>query len=251
MEFVKIAPGEFQMGCALDDPPELPGGIYSPCPPESKPAHRVRIKKAFEIGKFEVTQAQWQAVMGKNPSYFVGSDRPVEQVLWSDVQEFLSKLNARNDGYRYRLPTEAEWEYCARAGSTGQFGGSALADSAWYGAGGKTLIESAGQTYPVGQKAPNAWGLYDCSAMSKSGSRTGLATATTNPGRPSIQRARPRGNTTWLAEAPGIRMPATCGLEPLRDRPGIEAPGHGIPLRSRISPIESTVSRDHLDRPPA
>lgn len=162
MEFVKIAPGEFLMGCAPDDSPSLPGNVYSPCPPESKPQHRVRIAQAFEIGKYEVTQAQWQAIMGDNPSYFRGLDLPVEQILWAGAQEFLARLNARNDGYRYRLPTEAEWEYCARAGSQGQFGATALRDSAWFGAdSGRTITETAGTTHAVGQKSPNPWGLYD------------------------------------------------------------------------------------------
>jgi formylglycine-generating enzyme required for sulfatase activity len=161
MEFVKIAPGEFLMGCAPDDSPSLPG-VYSPCPAKDKPQHRVQITKPFEIGKYEVTQAQWQAIMGDNPSYFRGPDNPVEQILWSQVQEFLARLNARNDGYHYRLPTEAEWEYCARAGSTDQFGDGQLRDGAWYGAeNGKVMTETPGTTHPVGQKAPNAWGLYD------------------------------------------------------------------------------------------
>jgi formylglycine-generating enzyme required for sulfatase activity len=162
IEFVKIAPGEFAMGCAPDDSPNLPHSVYSPCPPESKPQHRVRITKPFEIGNYEVTQAQWEQVMGSNPSYFRGPDRPVEQVLWSDVEEFLSRLNARHDGYHYRLPTEAEWEYCARAGSPAQFGAYRLDDSAWYGAyNGNTLTDTPGETHPVGRKAPNPWGLYD------------------------------------------------------------------------------------------
>jgi len=161
MDFVTIAPGEFRMGCAPDDSPSLPDGTYGVCPPESKPAHLVKITTGFEIGKFEVTQRQWQAVMGENPSHFQGPDHPVEQVLWTEVHEFLNRLNARNDGHRYRLPTEAEWEYATRAGSTGQFGGAPLSESAWFGEGGRTLTESTGATHAVGQKSPNAWGLYD------------------------------------------------------------------------------------------
>ena len=98
---------------------------------DEKPAHRVRITKAFEIGKYEVTQAQWQAVMGTNPSVLCGEDRPVESITKAEAQDFLNKLNARGDGYRYRLPTEAEWEYAARAGSTGPFAGK-LDEIAWY-----------------------------------------------------------------------------------------------------------------------
>ena len=145
MEFVKIQPGEFMMGCSGDD---------SECNSSEKPAHRVRITKAFEMGKYEVTQAQWEPVMGSNPSNFKGEGRPVEQVSWNDVQLFLQRLNSRNDGYRYRLPTEAEWEYAARAGTAGAYAGS-LDAIAWY------SNNSGSQTHPVGQKQPNAWGLYD------------------------------------------------------------------------------------------
>ena len=121
---------------------------------DEKPVHRVRITKAFEMGKYEVTQAQWEAVMGSNPSYFKGADRPVELVNWNDAQGFLLKLNARNDGYRYRLPAEAEWEYAARAGTTGDNAGD-LDGVAWY------RDNSKNQTHPVGQKQANAWGLHD------------------------------------------------------------------------------------------
>jgi formylglycine-generating enzyme required for sulfatase activity len=144
IEFVKIAPGEFIMGCSMGD---------NDCAADEQPAHRVQITKAFEIGKYEVTQAQWQAVMGSNPSTIKGEDRPVESVSKDDAHDFLARLNARNDGYRYRLPTEAEWEYAARAGTTGAQ--TALDEVAWYAA------NSEDETHPVGQKKPNAWGLYD------------------------------------------------------------------------------------------
>ncbi len=143
MEFVKIAPGEFMMGCAADDPA---------CAADEKPAHRVQITKAFEIGKYEVTQAQWQAVMGANPSTIKGDNRPVETVSKNEAHDFLAKLNARNDGYRYRLPTEAEWEYAARAGSSGT---QPLDEVAWY------ADNSGDETHAAGTKKPNAWGIYD------------------------------------------------------------------------------------------
>src|SRR5579872_2228414 len=145
IQFVKIAPGEFLMGCSEGD---------NICPAEEKPAHRVRITKAFEMGKYEVTQAQWQAVMGSNPSTIKGDDHPVETVSKNDAHDFIAKLNARNDGYKYRLPSEAEWEYAARAGTKGALPGT-LDDIAWYGA------NSEDETHPVGAKKPNAWGLYD------------------------------------------------------------------------------------------
>jgi formylglycine-generating enzyme required for sulfatase activity len=145
VEYVPIPAGEFLMGCSAGE---------SECGEDEKPAHRVAITKGFEIARREVAQAVWQAVMGTNPSTFKAPDRPVEQVSWNDVQEFLAALNGRGDGYHYRLPTEAEWEYAARAGTSGAYYGS-LDAIAWYGA------NSGGQTHPVGQKLPNAWGLHD------------------------------------------------------------------------------------------
>jgi formylglycine-generating enzyme required for sulfatase activity len=142
MEFVKIVPGEFMMGCSTGD---------NDCTTDEKPAHRVQITRAFELGKYEVTQSQWQAVMGSNPSTIKGNDRPVETVSKGDVHDFLARLSARNDGYKYRLPSEAEWEYAARAGTTD----TVLDEVAWYAA------DSEDETHPVGQKKPNAWGLYD------------------------------------------------------------------------------------------
>lgn len=143
IELVDIPAGEFLMGSENGEDDE-------------KPAHRVKINYAFKMGKYEVTQAQWQSVMGNNPSYFnsCGGNCPVEKVSWNDVQEFIKQLNVRNNGYTYRLPTEAEWEYACRAGTTGDFAGK-LDAMAWY------FDNSSGQTHPVGQKSPNAWGLYD------------------------------------------------------------------------------------------
>jgi formylglycine-generating enzyme required for sulfatase activity len=123
-------------------------------PADEEPSHEVQITRGFEMGKYEVTQAQWYVVMDANPSHFNGPDLPVETVSWNDAQEFIGKLNAMNDGYRYRLPTEAEWEYAARAGTTGAWAGD-LDSMAWYRA------NSGVQTHPVGQKQPNAWGLHD------------------------------------------------------------------------------------------
>jgi formylglycine-generating enzyme required for sulfatase activity len=166
MEFVMIPPGEFKMGCSE-------GAKPNECSRDEKPPHRVQITKAFEIGKTEVTQKQWQAVMGSNPSAFKGEDRPVEQVAFQQVREFLNKLNARNDGFLYRLPTEAEWEYAARAGTTDQYAGS-LHDMAWYNDGqsaarGRGAFQNENsptgllvpESHPVATKMPNAWGIYD------------------------------------------------------------------------------------------
>ncbi len=149
MTLVLIQPGEFRMG---SDAQEAYG--------DEKPVHTVRLTQAFYLGQYEVTQAQWQAVMGKNPSQFQGdANRPVENVSWDEVRKFLQRLNAREGTTTYRLPTEAEWEYAARAGSTTAYSygddPSQLRDYAWY-------LENAGNTtHPVGQLKPNAWGLYD------------------------------------------------------------------------------------------
>jgi formylglycine-generating enzyme required for sulfatase activity len=150
MEFVLIPAGSFVMGADKN---------FDDAGDNETPQHRVSISKPFYLGKFEVTQAQWTAVMGNNPSNFKGRSNPVEMVSWNDVQAFISLLNKREGHSRYRLPTEAEWEYSARAGTTGAYSFGDDADSlggyAWYD------DNSGNKTHPVGQKAPNPWGLYD------------------------------------------------------------------------------------------
>ena len=149
MEFVGVPAGSFVMGS-----PEDEEGRYS-----DEVQREVRISRGFWIGRYEVTQGEWEAVMGANPSFFFdecGVRCPVETVSWEDVQEFIRRLNARETGrgYVYRLPTEAEWEYAARAGTTGARYGE-LDEIAWYGG------NSGLKTHPVGEKRANAWGLYD------------------------------------------------------------------------------------------
>ena len=144
-EFVEIQSGEFLMGCPSDQ---------RNCGRDERPARRVTLSKGFEIGKYEVTQAQWTAVMGTNPSHFRGPELPVENVSWNAAREFLGNLNRADGPYLYRLPTEAEWEYAARAGSQGPLAG-ALDEIAWHGG------NSADRTHEVGTKSPNAWGLHD------------------------------------------------------------------------------------------
>jgi len=154
----RIPPGEFQMGS--------PNGNA-----DERPVHRVRISQGFEMGKCEVTQAQWEAVMGnahvgagaalvnadgaavsRKPSRFEGASLPVDSVSWEDVALFLKRLNGRDTRHVWRLPTEAEWEYACRAGGQSEVGLEAIA---WYKA------NSGDQTQPVATKEPNAWGLYD------------------------------------------------------------------------------------------
>ena len=116
----------------------------------------VRTIEGFYMGRYEVTQAQWQAVMGNNPSFNkdCGGNCPVETVSWVDAKDFIQRLNGMNDGYTYRLPTEAEWEYACRAGTTGDYAGD-LKEMAW------SSENSGNGLHAVGQKQPNAWGLAD------------------------------------------------------------------------------------------
>jgi formylglycine-generating enzyme required for sulfatase activity len=149
MKFKPILGGTFTMGDANGDADEAP--------------HQVTLTRAFELGVYEVTQEQYKKVMGTTPSEFKGPQNPVEMVSWDDAVEFCRNLSAmpaeKKAGYIYRLPTEAEWEYACRAGTTTKYcfgdSDSALGDYAWY-------DENSGNTtHPVGGKKPNPWGLYD------------------------------------------------------------------------------------------
>ena len=143
MEMIYVAPGSFMMGS-----PESEDGRY-----DDEKQHRVTLTKGFWLGKYEVTQAQWKSVMGDNPSDNKGDDLPVENVSWEDCQKFIRKVNASlNCGAR--LPTEAEWEYACRAGTSGPYAGGSLDSMGWYG-------DNSVKKHPVGQKSPNAWGFYD------------------------------------------------------------------------------------------
>jgi len=150
-EMVVVPAGRFDMG-SNGDPTEMP-------------VHRVTISRAFAIGKTEVTQGQWIAIMGDNPSKYTncGDNCPVEMVNWDDAQAFIQKLNGKT-GKKYRLPSEAEWEYACRAGGNHTYCGSDSPDSiAWYGGLAKPAGNSGKTTNPVATKQPNAFGLYDMS----------------------------------------------------------------------------------------
>ena len=141
MEFVSLSPGSFMMGSENGKPDE-------------KPAHRVNLSSGFLLGRYEVTQGEWKAVMGREHAGFKGDSFPVQFVTWQDTQDFIARLNAANDGYAYRLPTEAEWEYACRAGTTTDYADE-LQWLAWY------RGNSDQKVHPVGHLHPNAWGLYD------------------------------------------------------------------------------------------
>jgi formylglycine-generating enzyme required for sulfatase activity len=159
--FIEIAPGVSMTFCWC------PAGEFVMGSPAAEADRsddenqvRVTLLKGFWMAKTEVTQAQWQAVMGSNPSRFKGSTSPVERVNWVDAQEFLEKLNARlgsEDGGTMALPTEAQWEYAARAGQSSAYSGGLLDQVAWYD------DNSGDTTRPVGTKQANAWGLHDMS----------------------------------------------------------------------------------------
>ena len=146
MEFLVVPAGTFLMGDA--------NGTSG-----DQPVHPVTFPAPFYMSKYQVTQEQWQHVIGSNPSHFKGDKHPVDSVSWDDCQRFLAKLNERLTGWKASLPTEAQWEYTCRAGSKGRFcfgdDESKLGDYGWFN-------DNAGSTtHPVGMKKPNAWGFYD------------------------------------------------------------------------------------------
>ena len=149
IDIVKVEAGTFMMGATSE--------MQNPWDDE-KTVHQVTLTNDYYMGKYEVTQALWQAVMGNNPSRFKGDNLPVESVSWKDCQKFISKLNKKT-GRKFRLPTEAEWEYAARGGKKSrgyQYSGSSnISDVAWYAG------NSSNKTHPVGTKQANELGLYD------------------------------------------------------------------------------------------
>ena len=148
----RVEGGAFTMGCTSEQ--------GSDCYSDEKPSHQVTVSD-FCLGETEVTQALWESVMGSNPSYYIGDDRPVEHVSWNDCQEFISKLNQMT-GRTFCLPTEAQWEYAARGGNKNRgykyAGSNIIGDVAWY-----TTNTNDEGTKPVKTKSPNELGLYDMS----------------------------------------------------------------------------------------
>ncbi len=154
LELIWVAPGTFTMGSPADEPERNKA---------EGPRMQVTLTRGFWLGKTEVTQAQYQAITGTNPSTFdtAGPEAPVERVSWFDAMAYARKLTERERaagrlpaGYAYTLPTEAQWEYACRAGTTGAYAGEPNAMS-WH------VGNSGGTTHPVGLRQPNAWGFYD------------------------------------------------------------------------------------------
>jgi formylglycine-generating enzyme required for sulfatase activity len=227
LEMVRIPAGTFQMGSNDYD-----------C---EKPVHSVTISKDFYIGKYEVTQAQWEKIMGNNPGNFKkGGGYPVEKVSWNDICEkngFLDKINQlKPGGYSgFRLPTEAEWEYSCRAGTITKHYWGDKVDSAycWY------WDNSSSTTHPVGEKKPNAWGLYDMSGnvwewcRDSSDNINGLVTDTyvegivdplCNAGKNRVVRGG-----SWITRAPRCRSSFRSGDDPSR---GFDEIGFRLALSS-------------------
>jgi formylglycine-generating enzyme required for sulfatase activity len=207
-KFIRVKGGTFTMGCTHEQ------GSY--CYDDEKPVHEVTLSDYY-IGETEVTQAQWRAVMGNNPSNFTGCDEcPVERVSWNDVKDFISKLNSRSGGVRYRLPTEAEWEYAARGGGLSKgykYAGSDNPEEvAWYD------DNWGSKTHPVKGKKANELGIYDmsgnvwewCSDWKdnySSGSQT-------NPTGPNTGDDRVRRGGGWFSNAGYCRVSGRNFLEP-------------------------------------
>ncbi len=208
IEFVLIKGGCFQMG-----------DLFGEGQADEKPVHAVCVDDYY-IGKYEVTQGQWQSVMGNNPSFFknCGEKCPVEQVSWNDIQEFIKKLNAKT-GKKYRLPTEAEWEYAARSGGKKEkYAGTSsdveLGKYAWYSA------NSGGSAHPSGQKQPNSLGLYDMTGnvwewcQDWYGEKYYSQSPRKNPSGPQSGTRRVLRGGAWLFEPAGIRAATRYGLTP-------------------------------------
>jgi len=207
MTFVLIPSGTFVMGS-----PEGETGRRS-----NEVQHNVTLTQAFYMQKTEVTQGQWKAIMGANPSHFssCGDDCPVEKVSWEDAQEFIEKLNLHENANKYKLPTEAQWEYAARAGSTTALANGNLVEKScnldtnlnemgWY------CANAESKTHPVAQKKPNAWGLFDmhgnvwewCQDWYESSYPT---TSVTDPMGPSTGSSRVLRGGCWADDAQGCR----------------------------------------------
>lgn len=157
MEFVTVPAGSFEMG----SPPGDPGSFEA-----ERPVHTVTFDYSFEIMTTEVTQAMWEELMQNpwsDPSHFSGPDRPVDNILWEECLAFADAMNELDPGHEYRLPSEAEWEYACRAGTTTRFywgddpGYTEIWQYAWF------SENSGGETHPVGEKLPNSLGLFDMS----------------------------------------------------------------------------------------
>ena len=201
---VWIKPGRFQMG---SDPAEKGHGT------DEDPPTEMIVSRGFWMGRHEVTQTEYAAIIGRNPSGFIETNHPVEKVTWNEANAYCEALSAREreagrllPGYVYRLPTEAEWEYACRAGTTTRFGFGDDFDETELGAYAWFISNSSSSTRPVGQLKPNAWGLYDmhgnvwewCQDLWLDAYPSGTVTDYTGPGDGWLRVAR---GGSWLYDA--------------------------------------------------
>jgi formylglycine-generating enzyme required for sulfatase activity len=215
MEFVMIQPGKFMMGSPKNEPGRYEGEIL----------HAVNLTKPFYMQTTEVTQSQWQAVMGSNPSSHkrCGNNCPVEQISWEDAQQFIRKLNQKEGTKKYRLPTEAEWEYACRAGSeTALPNGEITEDQcgrdpnldtiSWY------CGNSQNTIHPVAEKMPNAWGLYDMLGNVQEWCQDWFGVypydEVTDPKGPKEGSYRVMRGGTWYSPARDVRCASRFGSPP-------------------------------------
>lgn len=225
MEFVLIPAGSFMMGSE-----EYTGDG------DESPVHPVQISQPFYLGRHEVTQAQWERLMKTNPSKFHGPALPVESVSWNDCQKFLTAF-AQQTGKKIVLPTEAQWEYACRSGSTAPWSFSAKAEDApeyaWM------AENAAGTTHPVGQKKPNAWGLRDmhgnvwewCSDWYAKHAYTDAASV--DPAGPKSGESRVLRGGAWSDQPDGFR----CAI---RNCNGPDGANHGIGFRC-VLPVDAAA----------
>lgn len=245
IEMVQVPGGCFQMGDNFGD-----GDI------DEKPVHEVCVND-FQIGKYEVTQAQWVAVMESNLSEFTDDKRPVEQVSWDDVQLFIRELNAQT-GRPYRLPTEAEWEYAAKSGGkkekwSGTTDPNMLGGYAWYDK------NSSEKTHVVGTKKPNGLGIHDMSGnvwewcQDKYGEDWYKESGRNNPHGPITGPYRIGRGGSWLATSSTVRAALRIGIAP-----GDRLPDGGFRLalpavdseKQRVRTQLPTNSKSLQDEPP-
>lgn len=237
LTFVYIPAGTFRMG----SPPSEKGRDG-----DEGPVHRVTITEPFYLSRYEVTQAQWRAVMGRNPSIFKhepnAENLPVDWVSWDDAQRFIDRLNRTHEA-TFRLPTEAEWEYAARAGTSTRFywgsdeNATAIRDHAW------AHSYAEGTSHPVGQKQPNPWGLYDMSGnvweWTQDWYGSYADTAQVDPMGPAQGERKVYRGGSWF-NAPSTLRSANRHKHPT-DEPFTNA---GVRLVREVEPADSTDRPD-------